>query len=113
MGRSTVSDPVLHILLALADRPRHGYAILMEIEERTEGAVRLGTGTIYSALKRLLADGLVREVMARDGQPAARGRRTYTLTKDGQAVLEEQTERLRLLTAHAIHKNALRGFRRV
>ena len=51
-----MSDPVLHILLALSDSPRHGYAIVKEIEARTGGTVSLGTGPLYTALKRLRAD---------------------------------------------------------
>jgi DNA-binding PadR family transcriptional regulator len=112
MPRHTVSDPVLHILLALSDRPRHGYAIIVEIEERTEGVVRLGTGTIYSALKRLLAEGLIEEAEDPDEASRARGKRTYALSHAGRDYLDEQTERLRLLTAHAIGKGALPGFRR-
>ncbi len=57
---SVMSDPVLHILLALSDRPRHGYAIVQEIEKRTGGEVVLGTGTLYTALKRLRRRGVDR-----------------------------------------------------
>ena len=50
-----------HILLALADDERHGYAIMLHVEELTEGAVRLGPGTLYTSIKRLLASGLITE----------------------------------------------------
>ena len=103
-----VSDSVLHILLALADRPRHGYAIVQEIEERTDGTVRIGTGTLYTALKRLRSDGLIEEVTPEQDGASGRARRTYGLTDRGRAVLNEQTARLRALVDHAIAKKALR-----
>lgn len=103
-----MSDPVLHILLALADRPRHGYAIVQEIEERTDGLVRLGTGTLYTALKRLRADGLIRETADPDGEEVGdRRRRTYTLTEEGRKVLAEQAVRIKALFDHAREKRAL------
>lgn len=113
MPATPLSDPVLHILLALSDRPRHGYAIATEIEERTDGLVRLGTGTLYTALKRLRADGLIVERHDRDDANDPRARRTYTLTPKGRDVLAEQVERLHALVDHAVAKSALRGFRPV
>lgn len=110
MSRSAVmSDPVLHILLALSDAPRHGYAIAQEIDERTGGAVVLGTGTLYSALKRLRAEGLIMEAEDAGERGGGRGRRTYVLTDRGRTTLEEQTARLRVLFDHARQKNALPG----
>ena len=58
-----LSPAVFQILLALADEDRHGYAISQEVEARTEGHVRLGPGTLYSNLKRLLEDGLIGEML--------------------------------------------------
>ena len=60
-----LSPAVFQILLALADDDRHGYAISQEIETRTAGHVRLGPGTLYSNLKRLLEDGLIGENVRR------------------------------------------------
>jgi len=107
MSNSPVmSDPVLHILLALSDRPRHGYAIVQEIEERTGGTVVLGTGTLYTALKRLRAEGLIRETEdADDG--GGRRKRTYALTNRGRSALDEQAARLQALFDHARQKRAL------
>lgn len=102
-----MSDPVLHILLALSDRPRHGYAIVQEIEERTQGAVRLGTGTLYTALKRLRLEGFIREAPDEDRSRSGRRRRTYTLTERGRAELAEQAKRLQALFDHATQKRAL------
>lgn len=101
---SVMSDPVLHIMLALSDEPRHGYAILQEIEERTDGRVVIGTGTLYTALKRLRRDGIIEEVAEREGDSR---RRTYALTEGGRAELAEQTERLQALLDHARQKSAL------
>ena len=112
MSNSAVmSDPVLHILLAVSDEPRHGYAIVQEIEERTKGAVHLGTGTLYTALKRLRADGLIEEVADTASAEAGRKRRTYGLTKKGRAALTQQTDRLRVLFEHAVQKSAVPDIR--
>ncbi len=101
-----VSDPVLHILLALSDHPRHGYAIVQEIEARTDNAVRLGTGTLYTALKRLRKDGLIKEVGAEATSESGRKRRTYGLTALGRTTLARQTTRLKVLFDHAQQKSA-------
>lgn len=103
-----MSDAVLHILLALSDRPRHGYAIVQEIEARTGGQVRLGTGTLYTALKRLRTDGMIEEV-AEGGGDGGRARRTYGLTPAGRSALAAQAARLQALVEHAVHKQALPG----
>ena len=108
-----MSDPVLHILLAISDEPRHGYAIVQEIEERTQGAVHLGTGTLYTALKRLRADGLIEEMPEPVSAAAGRKRRTYGLTKQGHAMLAQQTERLKVLFEHALQKSVVGDVRTV
>lgn len=111
MSNSPVmSDPVLHILLALYDEARHGYAIVQEIEERTDGKVSIGTGTLYTALKRLRRDGLITEVD--DGAEGGRQRRTYRLTGRGREELATQTTRLQALVDHATQKRALPDPRR-
>ncbi len=106
MNPAAISDQVLHILLALLDEPRHGYAIATEIEARTAGAVRVGTGTLYTALKRLRAAGLIEEVADPSPDASARARRTYRLTERGRSLIHEQTERLRALVQHARSKRA-------
>jgi DNA-binding PadR family transcriptional regulator len=107
MGNSA-SEQVLHILLALSDRPRHGYAIVQEIEQRTGGSVLLGTGTLYTALKRLREGGLIEEAEDPDA-PATddRRRRTYTLTRRGRSELADQAERLNALVDHARQKRVI------
>ena len=87
----TLSLPVLHIMLALADEPRHGYAIKQEVEQRTAGGVRLGPGTLYEAIQRLEESALIEE--APGGQPAngqEAQRRTYRLTALGWTTLAEE-----------------------
>jgi DNA-binding PadR family transcriptional regulator len=84
------SLPVLHIMLALADGPRHGYAIKQAVEERTEGAIRLGPGTLYEALQRLEDGQLIEETPDAAGAPAhgqEAQRRYYQLTERGWASL--------------------------
>jgi DNA-binding PadR family transcriptional regulator len=94
-----------HILLALTDGHLHGYAIIRDVAERTDGALRLGTGTLYTALGRLEALALVEES---DRRPVAskddERRRYYRLTAAGKAVLRAETERLETLVRHARRK---------
>ena len=93
--RLPLSPQVLHILLALADRDRHGYAIMREIETRTEGEVQLGPGTLYGAIKRMLRDGLVREADERpDPELDDARRRYYSLTHLGRGVAVAEIGRL-------------------
>ena len=94
-----------HILLALADGERHGYGIILEIEERTGGAIRLGTGTLYTALARLVEDQLILESGRRPAasQDDAR-RRYYRVTSLGRAVLQAEADRLDALVRQARRK---------
>ena len=91
-----------HILLALIDGHLHGYAIIRDVSDRTGGAVRLGTGTLYTALARLETLALVEESSRRlaAAEDDAR-RRYYRLTETGKAVLRAETERLETLVRHA------------
>jgi DNA-binding PadR family transcriptional regulator len=94
-----------HILLALTGTHLHGYGIIRDIAERTGGALRLGTGTLYTAIARLEALALVGESERR--APAGEDddrRRYYRLTPLGKAVLKAETERLEALVRHARHK---------
>src|SRR4030095_9361647 len=85
---------VFHILLALADGERHGYAIMREVANHTEGCVRLGPGTLYGTVKRMLADGLIEEVDERP-DPALddERRRYYGLTDFGKKVAAADARR--------------------
>jgi DNA-binding PadR family transcriptional regulator len=102
-----------HILLALADGDRHGYGMILEIAERTGGVLRLGTGTLYTALARLVEDGLILESGRRPAasQDDAR-RRYYKLTAFGRAVLTAEASRLESLVQQARDKGVGRVRRR-
>jgi len=82
------------VLLALADRERHGYGIMREAELRTAGRVRLGAGTLYGSLKRLCADGLVEDLGEKSDDGEHERRRYYRLTPLGRAVARAEALRL-------------------
>ena len=90
-----LSPQVFHILLALAGNDLHGYAIIQEIASQSDGEMALGAGTLYTALKRLLANGLVEELEERP-DPALddQRRRYYRLTPLGKAVAKAEAQRL-------------------
>ena len=90
-----LSPAVLHILLALAEGEKHGYAIMREAERLSEGQVHLGPGTLYGSIKKLLGAGLIEESGTRpDPEVDDERRRYYRLTEDGHRVLSAETERL-------------------
>ncbi len=97
-----LSPQQFHILLALTGGHRHGYAIIRDIEARTGGELRLGTGTLYTAVARLEQLELIAESDARPkrGEDDER-RRYYTLTPLGRQVLQAETARLEALVRHA------------
>ena len=103
-----LTPAMFHVLVAMADGPAHGYAVMKEVERLTTGAVRLSTGTLYGIVKRLLADGLIREGVA----PASAGsddrRRTYELTAFGRDVARAEAARLEQTLAVARKKSLFR-----
>jgi DNA-binding PadR family transcriptional regulator len=106
-----LSPAIFHILLALADDERHGYGIMQEVKERTQGRVQLGPGTLYGATKRLLAQGVVAEADERpDPELNDERRRYYRLTAFGARVLEAEAERLASLVKQAQAKQLLPGW---
>lgn len=103
-----LSPAVFHILLALADEERHGYGIMQEVERRTDGAVQLGPGTLYGAIKRLLKNGLIEEIDERpDPELNDERRRYYRLTDFGVGVLSAEAARLDELVRQARAKQLL------
>jgi len=94
----TITEPVLLILLSLADRPRHGYALLKDIEALSRGRVRLSTGTLYGALRRLLEDGWIGPFEQED---TTREKQAYRLTPAGRAQLDAELDRMKQLTRAA------------
>jgi DNA-binding PadR family transcriptional regulator len=97
-----VSPAVFHILLALSDGDRHGYGIMREVEQRSHGKMRMGPGTLYGSIKRMLADGLIEEADERpDPLLDAQRRRYYRLTPFGRRVAEAEAQRLDHLVGEA------------
>jgi DNA-binding PadR family transcriptional regulator len=92
---------VLHILIALGDEERHGYAIMQDVAERTNGRVRLSPGTLYGSIRRLLDDGLIEERFPGDAGEDDERRRYYRVTKFGRTVAAAEAERLSTLVRQA------------
>ncbi len=98
-GHLPLTHVVYHVLLSLAGRARHGYGIIKDVEERTDGRLVLEAGTLYAAIKRLRDDGLIDARPTPDGADARR--RYYGLSKLGSAVLEAESLRLAELVEYA------------
>src|SRR5687767_7451601 len=98
-GHLPLTPAAFHILLALSDSPKHGYLILKDVEQRTGGAVRLSTGTLYGLIKRFLDDELIVELPAEDD--GNERRRPYKLTPFGRQVARAEAVRLEGLVAAA------------
>jgi DNA-binding PadR family transcriptional regulator len=84
-----------HILLALSENPRHGYAIMQDVAERTGGRLKLGAGTLYRSIQRMLEQGLIEETRRRPApEQDDERRRYYQITELGTAVARAETRRL-------------------
>jgi len=91
-----------HILVSLADRDRHGYAVMQDVLERTDGALRLSPSSLYASIRRLLEQGLIEELAERpDPANDDERRRYYRLTKIGRAVAAAEARRLERLLRDA------------
>ena len=91
-----------HILVSLADRDRHGYSILLDVSERTSGALRFSPSSLYASIKRLLHQGLIEELAERpDPDQDDERRRYYRLTRLGRKVAEVEARRLEQLLVDA------------
>jgi DNA-binding PadR family transcriptional regulator len=107
-----LTPAMFHVLLALAGDDLHGYAILKEVELRTDRKVRLSTGTLYGLIKRLLADALIQELRARPAsEEDDERRRYYRLTAFGRQVAAAEAERLDEMLAVARSRNLLKKTR--
>ena len=104
-----LSPAMTHIMLALADGEKHGYAIMREVERLTDHEVSMGPGTLYGSIKRMLGAGLIAETDERpDPDMDDERRRYYLLTGLGEQVLGAETERLATLVRAADVKNVRR-----
>ena len=100
-----LTNLAFHILLALGDGPRHGYAIIRDIEDRTAGAMRLRSGTLYTALQRLDTVGLIEEGERRPAPDQDdQRRRYYEITKLGRQVARLEAARLAAMVSTAREK---------
>ncbi len=105
-----LTPAVFHILLALADKERHGYGIMQEIQTRTNGEMKMGPGTLYGSIKRMLADGLIAQSGERpDPTLDDERRRYYRLTDSGRRVAQTEARRLAQLVQVAEEKSLLPG----
>jgi len=95
MASFPLTEPVLLILLSLAKQPRHGYSILKDIEQMSDGRVVLSTGTLYGALRRLLDENWIERLEEKN---STRGRQAYRLTSRGRKNLQFEVSRLKHLT---------------
>jgi len=98
------------ILLSLADGDRHGYSIMRQVEEQTNGHMRLGPGTLYSSIQALLEEELIEEVDRRgDAEPGHERRRYYRLTVSGRKRARSEAEKLADVLRVARARKILRG----
>lgn len=105
-----LTPAVLHIMLALVDGERHGYGIMQEVAARTGGTIRMGPGTLYGSIKRMMADGLIEESGERpDPAMDDERRRYYRLTGFGRRVVRAEVERLEQVVRLAREKQVLSG----
>jgi DNA-binding PadR family transcriptional regulator len=99
-----IPEATFAILLSVADRPRHGYAIMKQVEAFSSGRIRLSTGTLYGALKRFLDKGWISRVEEKESARAkgsGRVRKAYTLTRAGRQVVAAEAARLREMASAA------------
>ena len=94
----SISEPVFFILASLAKEPHHGYSLLKDIEAISGGRVRLSTGTLYGALRRLLENGWIERFETED---TSRDKQAYRLTNEGRKQLRAELERMKQLTQKA------------
>ena len=97
----TLPTAFFHILVAVADRERHGYAIMQDVAARTGGQLKLSPGTLYGSIKRMLEDGLIEEVPQRDSRHDDERRRYYRITRHGRKVAMAESARLASLLSQA------------
>ena len=103
-----LSEQVLLILTSLAAEPKHGYALLKDVDQLSGGRIRLSTGTLYGAIRRLLEDNWIERYEQED---TSRDKQAYRLTSTGRAALRAEVQRLRTLLASATARLGLKEVR--
>ena len=101
LSRLPLREPTVFILLSLSPGPKHGYAILKEVEALSEGRVMLSTGTLYGAIKRLLDSNWIKRVTDPIPNRTGRERKAYSLTERGRRVLNAEIQRMEKLVSLA------------
>jgi DNA-binding PadR family transcriptional regulator len=105
-----LTPAVFHLLLALAHGEQHGYAIMQGVRESTEGAIKMGPGTLYGTIKRLLASGWIVECASRpDPEYDDERRRYYRLTGEGRRALEAEARRYEAIVQATRSRGILPG----
>ena len=102
-----LTETTYFILLSLSSKPRHGYAIMQDVQDLSEGRIILSTGTLYGALKRLLELGWIVRLDDSGAKGNSRDRKVYKVTESGQHILKEEIARLQKLLMVA-EQHALR-----
>ena len=96
-----IAPAVFQILIALADQPRHGYGIMLDIAARSDGKVKLSPGTLYGSIKQMLDDGYIEEIAGRPAADEDERRRYYRLTRDGREAACQEMARMAALLGQA------------
>ena len=107
--RSPLTEATFYILVSMAVEPKHGYAILKDVKEVSQGRVALSTGTLYGVLSRLLDQGLIERVEEEEAGETGRLRKFYSLSRCGRRRLEAEMERMLGLVAAAQRRLAQSG----
>jgi DNA-binding PadR family transcriptional regulator len=92
-----LTEATFFILLSLSPAPKHGYAIMKDVKELSDGRIVFSTGTLYGAIRRLLEQGWIKRVKDPQPNPTDRERKSYTLTEKGRRVVNNEMERLKSL----------------
>lgn len=98
---SPLTEATFFILLSLSPAPKHGYAIMKEVKELSQGRINFSTGTLYGAIRRLLEQGWIKRVSDPEPNPTDRERKAYALTDKGRRVVDAEVQRLRSLLSMA------------
>lgn len=110
MGKSSkvrITPAFFFLLLTLVDGEKHGYAMAKEVEDRSDGSISLGPGSLYWSLSRLCDAGLIAEARAPADSSREGRRRYYRITDEGRGVLERETETLSRVLSYARDKQVI------